>query len=138
MKRRWSLALAGMSIAALTSMSAFAQTLDTLPFNKKLALAKAGDEEAQVAVGNAYESGKGANLNKAEASKWYGRAADQGNADGELNLAALFHEGAPGLKKNPARAAKLYAAAAKQGHVEAQNWLGYRYPPGLGVQQNDK
>lgn len=138
MKRRWSLALAGMGIAAFASVSAFAQTLETLPFNKKLALAKAGDEEAQVAVGNAYESGKGAKLNKAEASKWYGRAADQGNAEAQFKLATLFHEGAPGLKKNPDRAAKLYAAAAKQGHVEAQNWLGYCYQHGLGVKQDDK
>lgn len=138
MKRRWSLALAGMSIAALACTSAFAQTLDTLPFNKKLALAKAGDEEAQVAVADAYESGKGAKLNKAEASKWYGRAADQGNASAQFKLATLFHEGAPGLKKNPERAAKLYASAAKQGHVEAQNWLGYCYQHGLGVEQNDK
>ncbi len=138
MMRRWGLAFAGMSIAVLTSLSAFAQTLDTLPFNKKLALAKAGDEEAQVSVGNAYESGKGAKLDKAEASKWYGRAADQGNAEAQYKLATLFHEGAPGLKKNPARAAKLYAAAAKQGHVEAENWLGYCYQHGLGVEQNDK
>jgi TPR repeat protein len=137
MMRKFSLALAGISIAALMSLSAVAQTLDTLPFNKKLALAKAGDEEAQVAVANAYESGKGAKLNKVEASKWYGRASDQGNAEAQYKLATLFHEGAPGLKKNPERAAKLYAAAAKQGHIEAQNWLGYCYEHGLGVAQND-
>lgn len=136
--RKFGLALAGISIAVMTSLSAAAQTLDTLPFNKKLALAKAGDEEAQVAVADAYESGKGAKLNKAEASKWYGRAADQGNADAQFKLATLFHEGAPGLKKNADRAFKLYLAAAQQGHAEAQNWVGYCYQHGLGVAQDDK
>ena len=135
--RRLGLALAGLSVIALTSVGALAQTLDTLPFNKKLALAKAGDEEAQIAVAGAYEKGKDVKQSKVEASKWYGKAADQGNSDAQFKLATLFHEGGPGLKKSPERAAKLYEAAAKQGHVEAQNWLGYCYQHGLGVAQDD-
>jgi TPR repeat protein len=137
MMRRLGLALAGLSIAALTSFSAAAQTLDTLPYKKKLALAKAGDEEAQFAIAEDFANGKGIKVNKAEASKWYGKAADQGNVDAQFKLATLFHEGAPGVKKNPQRAAKLYEAAAKQNHVEAQNWLGYCYQHGLGVAQDD-
>jgi TPR repeat protein len=138
MMRKVSFALAGLSILALTSLSAVAQTVDTLPFKKKLALAKAGDEEAQVAVASAYADGKDVKVNKVEASKWFGKAADQGNADAQFKLATLFHEGATGIKKNPERAAKLYESAAKQGHAEAQNWLGYCYQHGLGVGQNDK
>ncbi|MGE0239827.1 MAG: tetratricopeptide repeat protein [Parvibaculaceae bacterium] len=137
MMRRLGLALAGLSVVALASVGADAQTLDTLPFKKKLALAKAGDEEAQVAVAAAYAAGKDVKVNKVEASKWYGKAADQGNADAQFKLATLFHEGGPGLKKSPERAAKLYEAAAKQDHVEAQNWLGYCYQHGLGVGQSD-
>jgi TPR repeat protein len=137
MMRRLSLALAGLSIVTLTSFSVAAQTLDALPFKKKLALAKAGDEEAQYAVAEALANGKDVKLNKVEASKWYGKAADQGNADAQFKLATLFHEGAPGLKKSPERAAKLYEAAAKQNHAEAQNWLGYCYQHGLGVAQDD-
>jgi TPR repeat protein len=138
MKCRLGVALAGLSILALTSLSAAAQTLDTLPFKKKLALAKAGDEEAQYAVAEDLANGKDVKVNKAEASKWYGKAADRGNSDAQFKLATLFHEGAPGLKKSPERAAKLYEAAAKQGHVEAQNWLGYCYQHGIGVAQSDK
>lgn len=138
MKRRLGVALAGMSFAVMASLSAFAQTLDTLPFSKKLALARAGDEEAQISVAQAYEKGEGVKESKLEASKWYGRAADQGNAEAQYRLATLFHEGAAGLKKNPERAFRLYRAAAKQGHVEAQNWLGYSYQHGLGVKQDDK
>jgi TPR repeat protein len=138
MKRRLGVVLAGLGMVALLSLSAGAQTLDTLPFTKKLALAKAGDEEAQVAVADALSTGKDVKVNKVEASKWYGKAADQGNSDAQFKLATLFHEGAPGLKKNPERAARLYEAAAKQGHLEAQNWLGYCYQHGLGVAQSDK
>lgn len=138
MKRKLGLALVGMSFAVMATMSAFAQTLETLPFSKKLALAKAGDEEAQIAVAQAYEKGEGAKESKLEASKWYGKAADQGNVDAQYRLATLFHEGATGLKKNPERAFKLYEAAAKKGHVEAQNWLGYVYQHGLGVKQDEK
>jgi TPR repeat protein len=138
MIRRLGVAFAGLGIVALMSFGAAAQTLDALPFKKKLALAKAGDEEAQYAVGEALANGNDVKVNKAEASKWYGKAADQGNADAQFKLATLFHEGAPGLKKSPERAAKLYEAAAKQGHVEAQNWLGYCYQHGLGVAQSDK
>ncbi len=138
MKRSLGVVLAGLGVVALMFLSAAAQTLDTLPFKKKLALAKAGDEEAQLAVAEALANGKDVKVNKAEASKWYGKVADQGNADAQFKLATLFHEGAPGLKKNPERAAKLYEAAAKQGHAEAQNWLGYCYQHGLGVAQSDK
>jgi TPR repeat protein len=115
MMRKVGLALSALSFIALVSFGATAQTLDTLPFKKKLALAKAGDEEAQIAVATAYAEGKDVKVDKVEASKWYGKAADQGNADAQFKLATLFHEGAPGLKKSPERAAKLYEAAAKQG-----------------------
>ena len=87
MIRKLGLALAGVSIVALMSFGAAAQTLDALPFKKKLALAKAGDEDAQIAVAMAYASGNDVKVNKAEASKWYGRAADQGNADAQFKLA---------------------------------------------------
>ena len=114
-----------------------AQTLDVLPFEKKLKLAKAGDEDAQVAVGKAYEQGGDTGINRVEAAKWYGKAADQGNVEAMFRLARLVSEGAQGVKKNLELAAKLYESAARQGHVEAQNWLGYSYQHGYGIQQSD-
>jgi len=47
--------LALVSLLPLGSLAA--QTLDSLPFEKKVKLAKAGDEDAQVAVGHAYDKG---------------------------------------------------------------------------------
>jgi uncharacterized protein len=135
MKRAWAL-VAGLT-AAVAAPALHAQTLEILPFAKKLKLAKAGDEDAQVAVANAYEAGTDTDVNKVEAAKWYRKAADQGNIEAMFRLARIVGEGAQGVKKSPELAAKLYESAARQGHVEAQNWLGYSYQHGLGIQQSD-
>src|SRR4029453_3489697 len=128
--------LAGAAVA-LASPCLHAQTLDVLPFEKKLKLAKAGDEDAQVAVGKAYEQGGDTGINRVEAAKWYGKAAEQGNVEAMFRLARLVSEGAQGVKKNLELAAKLYESAARQGHTEAQNQLGYCYQHGLGLKQSD-
>src|SRR5262245_61259218 len=114
-----------------------AQTVESLPFDKKLKLAKAGDEDAQLAVAQAYDNGIDTDVNKVEAAKWYKKAADEGNVEAMYRLARIVSAGAQGVKKSPELAAKLYESAARQGHVEAQNWLGYSYQRGLGVQQSD-
>ena len=131
--------LGGLTSLAAMAVTAglLAQTLDSLPFDKKLKLAKAGDEDAQVAIGQAYEKGVDTATDKVEATKWYRKAADQGNAEAMFRLGRIVSEGAQGVKKSPELAAKLYESAAKQGHVEAENWLGYSYEHGLGIQQND-
>ena len=107
-----------------------AQSLDALPFGKKLDLAKAGDEEAQIAVGRAYELGQSVAQNKVEAARWYQRAGRAGNVEAQFRLGRLVHEGGDGIEKSPAQAARLYQAAARQGHIQAQNWLGYSYQTG--------
>src|SRR5262245_26074159 len=111
-----SFATATASVSQLT-----AQTLDSLSFDKKLKLAKIGDQAAQVAVGRAYEFGIDVNKSKLEAAQWYRKAAAQGNLEGQFRLARLVHGGGDGLQKSPEMAAKLYEATARQGHLEAQN-----------------
>jgi hypothetical protein len=130
--------LAAATLAVMLSGELGAQTLDSLPFAKKLKLAKVGDEEAQMAVAHAYETGEEAKQDAAEAAKWYRMAAEQGNLEAQFRLGRLVQEGAPGLKKNAETAAKLYEGAAKQGHSGAQNWLGYCYQHGLGVPKSDE
>jgi TPR repeat protein len=125
------------ALTLCTSSTLAAQTIETLPFAKRLKLAKVGDEEAQMSVAAAFETGKNAKLSKAEAAKWYRKAAEQGNVEAQFRLARLLQEGAPDLKKNTDVAAKFYESAARHGHVEAQNWLGYCYQHGLGVPQSD-
>ena len=134
-----SIARIGLALAAamIFVQPALSQSLDTLPFSKKLKLAKVGDEDAQMAVAAAYENGTDTILSRREAAKWYRLAAQQGNIEAQFRLARIVHDGDEGLKKSPEMAAKLYEAAAKQGHVEAQNWLGYSYQHGLGFAPSD-
>src|SRR5262245_44437351 len=101
------------SIATVFFVAAIshAQTLDTLPFDKKLRLARSGDEAAQIAVAGAYESGNDTIINRVEAVKWYRKAADRGNPEAMFRLARIVSAGAGGVKNNPELAAKLYESA---------------------------
>jgi hypothetical protein len=121
--------------AALIAMSAagLAQSLDQLPFAKKLKLAKVGDEDAQVAVAMAYETGSDTKLDAAEAAKWYREAALQGNVEAQFRLARIVSKGAKGLKQDYPTAIKLYEAAAAKGHAPAMNALGLMHENGEGV-----
>jgi hypothetical protein len=117
--------------------AAVAGALDKLPFSKKLKLAKVGDEEAQLSVGLAYDTGKDVKPDKTAAVVWYRRAAEQGSTEAQFRLARIMQEGAKGVEAKPEVAAKLYLNAAKQGHVAAQNWYGYCLQHGLGVTANE-
>lgn len=121
--------------AALIAMSGagFAQSLDQLPFAKKLKLAKVGDEDAQIAVALAYETGSETAPNAAEAAKWYRQAALQGNVEAQFRLARIVGKGAKGLKQDYPTAIKLYEAAAAKGHAPAMNALGLLYQNGEAV-----
>jgi len=63
------------------------------------------------------------------------RAAAQGDADAQFNLAVLFEEGRGVTQEAPA-AARYYALAAAQGHLAAQTNLGLLYIEGRGVKRN--
>ena len=121
--------------AALIALggAALGQSLDQLPFAKKLKLAKVGDEEAQIAVAMAYETGSDAPPDAAEAAKWYRQAALQGNVEAQFRLARIVSKGARGLKQDYPTAIKLYEAAAAKGHAPAMNALGLLYQNGEGM-----
>ena len=135
-----------LAVAGLPGVAAYAQnaqtqtspTLKALPFKKKLQLAKAGDEDAQLAVAAAYESGNGVRKSTVQAARWYRPAAQHGNALAQLHLAHLVQIGARDLKKNLPLAAQLFEAAAKQGNHEAEYWTGYGYEQGEGVAKDLK
>jgi len=123
----------GLSLAVAFAPAAMSQALEKLPFEKRLKLASVGDEDAQLSVGVAYETGDKAKASKTEAAKWYRMAADQGNIEAKFRLARLLQEGEGGVKKDLKAAFNLYQEAAAAGNIEAQNWLGYSYEYGLGV-----
>ena len=71
----------GLSLVMACAPMAIGQTLEKIPFEKRLKLAAVGDEDAQLSVGLAYETGTKAKVSKTEAAKWYRMAADQGNIE---------------------------------------------------------
>ena len=61
--------------------------------------------------------------------------AEEGNAEAQFNLGALYDEG-EGVQEDYAEAAKWYRLAAEQGNAEAQSNLGALYDEGDGVRQD--
>ncbi|PZF76972.1 sel1 repeat family protein [Aestuariivirga litoralis] len=125
------LALAALLLAAAP---AAAQSLEELPFDKQMTLAKVGDVDAQYQVGLAYETGKGVAVDEAEAARWFRQAALQGNVEAQYHLARLVSRGAKGLKQDYPTALKLYQDAAAKGFAPAMDALGQAYQQGRGAE----
>lgn len=112
--------------------------LANLPFAKKMQLAKAGDPDAKMAVGEAYEVGLDTKIDPVRAAKWYREAALVGNLEAQYRLAKLVIKGAPGLSSDKPTAIKLLQSAAKLNHAESQNLLGLMLQNGDGIAKDEK
>ncbi|MFN0194631.1 MAG: tetratricopeptide repeat protein [Aestuariivirga sp.] len=137
LRKGWGTTFFAAIVAVSLAAPVFAQSLEELPFSKKLKLAKVGDEEAQMAVAAAYESGNGAKTDEAEAAKWYRQAALQGNSEAQFRLARIVSKGVKGVKKDAETAFKLYLDAAGKGHALSQNAVGHAYQNAIGVKADD-
>ncbi len=82
-----------------------------------------------------YDEGRGVPQNDVEAAYWFRRAAEQGDADAQFILGALYAEGQV-LPQMNGLAVHWYCKAAEQGHVRAQYNLGLMYGDGRGVPQD--
>ncbi|MFO1130499.1 MAG: tetratricopeptide repeat protein [Hyphomicrobiales bacterium] len=118
----------------LLAAPAAAQSLEELPFDKQLTLAKVGDVDAQYQVGLAYETGKSVAMDEAEAARWFRQAALQGNVEAQYHLARLVSRGTKGLKQDYPTALKLYQDAAAKGFAPAMDALGQAYQQGRGTE----
>src|SRR5512142_2642823 len=67
--------------------------------------AEAGNAQAQVVLGQAYEEGNGVAKNEVTAAKWYRKAAEQGNAEGQNNLGIMYRMGS-GVDQDKAEAVR--------------------------------
>ena len=115
---------------------AFAQQatpLDGLSFAKKMKLAKAGDDTAQLAVAIHYEEGIEAKKDAQQAARWYREATLKGNIEAQYRLARLISRGAKGLTPDKIAAATLLQAGADKGHAPSQNELALRLQNGDGI-----
>jgi hypothetical protein len=78
-------------------------------------------------LGLLYNEGKCVTQNYSEAVKWYQKAAEQGNVNGQINLAFMYEKGL-GVERNISTAVSWYTQAAKQGDEDAKyalKRLGY-------------
>lgn len=128
-----SVALIALVAGADLVAQAQAQSNNTVKFSTIVKRAKAGNVEAQLALGKAYEDGKNVKRDFLTAANWYKRALRQGDVEATYRLARLVHRGGGKLAQSPELAAQLYRRAAQQGHSGAQNWLGFCYQFGFGV-----
>jgi len=70
-----------------------------------------------------------------EAFKSYRKSAEQGNAEAQLILGNMYHDGI-GTEQNSSEALVWYMKSAEQGNAEAQLILGNMYHDGTGTEQN--
>ena len=77
-----------------------------------------GKTAAQKSLGVAYYSGHGVAADKAEALRWYSKAADQGYAPAQCNLGRAYRDG-DGVPRDYDEAARWYRKAADQGFTTA-------------------
>ena len=100
-------------------------------------LAKQGNAEAQVSLGNLYYNGKGVAQDYRQAAAWFQKAAEQGHANGQISLGNMYAIGL-GVTKDDRQAAAWFQKAAEQGYAEAQFSLGYQYAKGQGVAKDEQ
>jgi len=93
-----------------------------------------GDANAQLELGHMYEGGIGVEPSSEEATVWYRRAANNGNADAQFNLGVICED--KGTEQSYKEAAEWYMKAIKQGHVKAHNYYGELFKMGWGVEMS--
>ncbi len=86
-------------------------------------------------LGCMYDLGKGVNQDYTEAIKWYRKAAELGDVDGQCNLGQMYYYG-KGINQDYTEAIKWYRKAAEQGSAFGQVILGYMYENGKGISQD--
>jgi flagellar biosynthesis GTPase FlhF len=104
-------------------------------FDFQMKLAKKGNAEAQYKVGEMYEAGRGVDVNKDEAMKWFTQAADGGSQNAKDKLLYVDME-KNGLTKDNKAEYEGLKTRAKGGNEYAQYYLGMMYSHGVGVKKN--
>ena len=112
--------LYNIAVSPLRFLSWMGKTLATIAYYHK---------------GNEYHEGKEGVQNKAEAVKWWRRAADNSYADAQYSLGDAYDKG-EGVSQDKAEAIKWYRRAAEGGVADAQYKMGIAYNTGMGAPQN--
>jgi hypothetical protein len=94
------------------------QAFSQMTLKELLAVAEAGDAEAQYKLGVTYENGQGVEDNCMAAARWYKLSAQQGYAKAQFNLALLYKSGL-GVTQNLQTAKHWMEQAANANMPEA-------------------
>jgi len=121
-----------LGVVCVSSILAAAQSAGGVSVNDLVKKAEAGDAQAQLDLGLAYDEGKGMPQNDELAANWYRKSAEQGNALAQNNLGVLYRTGR-GLARDREEAARWFAKAALQCQPNAAYNLGIAYYNGDGV-----
>lgn len=117
------LAVAHAASAYDDAVLAFESRDYALALDLSLPLAQKNDVDAMTLLGRVYDEG----FNKPQdAFPWFKKAAEQGNAQAQVELAELYDAG-EGVAQDTEKAIAWYEKAAAQGHDEAQLALGLHY-----------
>ena len=105
-------------------------------------LANFGYSKAQHLLGDMHSmngpyGGLSIDYGEENAFKWYKKSANQGYAESQYEVGAMYHYG-EGISKKYSEAIRWYTKAALQNQVDAQYELGQMYANGQGVPVNYK
>jgi len=96
-------------------------------------LAQDDDDKAQYNLALMYANGLGVEIDNAKAKLWYEKAARQGNASAQYNLAQLYTTEESSDSKHYFKAKYWYEKSIEGGIVDAYNNLASLYMEGKGV-----
>lgn len=92
-----------------------------------------GDKPDQYGLGSFFQVGP---VDHAEAVRWFRKAAEQGDSDGEYYVGRAYDSG-KGVREDKAQAVKWYRKAAEKGATIALYMLGHAYETGEGVAKDE-
>ncbi len=114
----------------------FAESYEKAAKEKREGLHSAAFESYFLDLGARYASGLGVDQDFEKARKWYGRAAEKGNAEAQFNLGALYFTGSGLKQRNFQKAREWYEKSALQGDSGSMAMLAVIYGDGIGVPRN--
>lgn len=114
----------------------FAESYEKAAKEKREGLHSAAFESYFLDLGARYASGLGVEQDFEKAKKWYGRAAEKGNAEAQFNLGALYLTGSGLKQRNFQKAREWFEKSALQGDAGGMAMLAVIYGDGIGVPKN--
>ncbi len=102
---------------------------------ERLAERSPADAELMIEIGQMYQDGRGTPRDDAAAARWYRKAADLGDPEGQHKLGGMYYLGSD-VSRDYREALGWFVKAANQGLASAQYLLGTMYFKGQGVAQD--